>query len=171
MRLPSTVGNYFHNMFKILLMDNIYIGWHLMRVISFGEEGEIGQYWDNSLMGRVSSSDTMSSNMGLYMSFRNAADVVYFAKKRGWEFIIDKPIMRKGRDDDAQYQDNFLPQAVAGRVVTREKKSCDQWSRSEAGSSHYFRPLKYHGVGTVPEHGPNGEDDILPHTNGYYKMR
>jgi len=139
-------------------------------IISFGDEGETGQCWDNSLMGWVSSADTMSSNMGLQMSFRNAADAVYFAKKRGWEFIVDKPIMRKGRDDDAQYQDNFLPQAVAGRV-RREKKSCDQWSRSEAGSSHYFRPLKYHGIGTVPQHGPNGEDDIAPHTDGYYKMR
>lgn len=139
-------------------------------IISFQDDGETGQCWDNSLMGWVSSSDPMANNMKLQMTFRNAQDAVYFAKKRGWEFVVSKPIMRKGRSDDAQYQDNFLSQAVSRRVRA-EKKSCDQWSRSEAGTSHYFRPLKYHGDGTVQQHGPNGDADIQEAPKGYYKMR
>lgn len=139
-------------------------------VISFEDEGEPGQCWDNPLMGWVSSADTMANNMRLQMGFRNAEDAVYFAKKRGWNFVVEKPIMRQGRSDDAQYQDNFLSQAVAGRV-RREKKKCDQWFRSEAGTSHYTRPLKYHGDGTVPQYGPNGDAEIAPHVPGYYKMR
>ncbi len=139
-------------------------------LISFQDEGESAQCWNNSLMGWVSSSDTMSSNMRLQMSFRNATDAVYFAKKRGWDYVVEAPIMRQGRSDDAQYQDNFLSQAVARRVRS-EKKNCDQWSRSAAGTSHYFRPLKYHGDGLVPQHGPNGDASVAPHTAGYYKLR
>lgn len=139
-------------------------------VISFTDEGETGQCWDNPLMGWVSSSDSMANNMRLQMHFKNAADAVYFAKKRGWDFVVEKPIIRKGRSDDAQYQDNFLSQAVARRVRT-EKKNCDQWYRPEAGTSHYFRPLKYHGDGTVPQYGPNGEAEIAKHVQGYYKLR
>jgi len=139
-------------------------------VISFDDEGEPGQCWDNPLMGWVSSSDTMASNMRLQMSFRNAQDAVYFAKKRGWDFVVAKPIMRQGRSDDAQYQDNFLSQAVTRRIRA-EKKGCDQWSRTSAGTSHYFRPLKYHGDGTVPQYGPNGEDPIAKHAEGCYKLR
>lgn len=139
-------------------------------IISFQEDGEPGQCWDNSLMGWVSSSDTMASNMKLQMTFRNAADAVYFAKKRGWDYVVEKPIMRKGRSDDAQYQDNFLSQAVSRRIRA-EKKSCDQWSRTEAGTSHYFRPLKYHGDGTVVQHGPNGGAEIAKAPEGYYKLR
>ncbi len=139
-------------------------------LISFEDEGEIGQCWDNPLMGWVSSADPMSSNMRLQMGFRNAADAVYFAKKRGWEYVVEAPIVRKGRSDDAQYQDNFLSQAVAGRI-RREKKKCDQWYRDESGTSHYTRPLKYHGDGTVPQYGPNGDAEIAPHVPGYYKVR
>jgi len=139
-------------------------------VISFQDEGEVGQCWDNPLMGWVSSSDPMANNMRLQMHFRNASDAVYFAKKRGWEYVVEEPIRRKGRSDDAQYQDNFLSQAVARRVRT-EKKKCDEWYRPEAGTSHYFRPLKYHGDGTVVQHGPNGDAPIAEHVPGYYKIR
>jgi hypothetical protein len=139
-------------------------------VISFEDEGEPSQCWDNPLMGWVSSADTMSSNMRLQMGFSNAEEAVYFAKKRGWDYVVERPIVRLGRDDDAQYQDNFLSQAVAGRV-RREKKKCDQWSRNESGTSHYTRPLKYHGDGTVPQYGPNGDAEVAAHVPGYYKMR
>jgi len=139
-------------------------------IISFQDDGEVGQCWDNSLMGWVSSSDPMANNIRLQMTFRNAQEAVYFAKKRGWEFVVEKPIMRKGRSDDAQYQDNFLSQAV-GRRLRTEKKSCDQWSRTEAGTSHYFRPLKYHGDGTVPQYGPNGDAQTAEAPKGYYKLR
>ncbi len=73
-------------------------------------------------------------------------------------------------DDDAQYQDNFLPQAVAAQVK-KEGASCDHWKRDLAGTSHYFRPLKYHGDGEVRQHGPNVAEETLPHVEGYYKLR
>jgi len=139
-------------------------------IISFQDDGELSQCWDNPLMGWVSSADTMANSSRLQMAFRNASDAVYFAKKRGWKYVVEKPILRKGRADDAQYQDNFLPQAVA-KKIRKEKKTCDHWHRPEAGTSHYFRPLKYHGDGLVVQHGPNGDADIAPHPEGYYKMR
>ena len=140
-------------------------------MISFQDMGETGETWDNPLMGWVSSADPMANNMQLQMKkFRTAEDAKYFCEKRGWKFIIEQPIIRKGRDDDAQYQDVFLPQSVAGKVK-REGHKCDHWYRDAAGASHYFRPLKYHGDGTVRQHGPNREEPTMKDAESYYKMR
>lgn len=139
-------------------------------IISFSDEAESSQCWDNPLMGWTSSADPMANNIRLQMGFNNAQDAVYFAKKRGWKYTVEAPIMRKGRSDDAQYQDNFLSQAVAGRV-RREKVKCDQWSRDAGCTSHYTRPLKYHGDGEVPQYGPNGTAPVDPHVPGYFKVR
>lgn len=139
-------------------------------VISFQDMGETAETWNNPLMGWVSSADPMANNMRLQMSFDTAEDAKYFAEKRGWKFIIEAPIIRKGRNDDAQYQDVFLPQAVAG-AVKREGHKCDHWYRDAAGASHYFRPLKYHGDGTVRQHGPDREGAIAKDAQSYYKMR
>lgn len=139
-------------------------------IISFFDEGETAEAWDNPLMGWVSGADTMASQMRPELLFRTAADAVYFAKKRGWNYIVEEPILRRGRDDDAQYQDNFLPQNVAG-MVKRERTGCDHWHRPKSGASHYFRPLKYHGDGTVKQHGPTAGAEVAPHVEGYYKMR
>jgi len=145
---------------------NVEKQWH----ISFQDEGELAHAWDNPLMGWVSSSDSLANSSRLQMYFKTAADAVYFAKKRGYKYTIEEPILRKGRSDDAQYQDNFLPQNVSLRV-RQEGHKCDEWSREEAGASHYFRPLKYHGDGTVPQHGPNGDEETVPDVEGYYKLR
>jgi len=139
-------------------------------LISFQDQGEVGETWSNPLMGWVSSADPMAANMKLQMAFDTAADAKYFAEKRGWKFIIERPIIRKGRDDDAQYQDVFLPQAVAGEVK-RNGHKCDHWYRDAAGASHYFRPLKYHGGGTVRQHGPNRDAPIAKEVESYHKMR
>lgn len=112
----------------------------------------------------------MASNMRLQMSFPTALDAKYFAEKRGWKFLIEPPIIRKGRDDDAQYQDVFLPQAVATKLKMQGSK-CDHWFRNKSGASHYFRPLKFHGDGVVRQHGPNGDAKIEKDVEGYYKMR
>lgn len=140
-------------------------------MISFLEEGTTAtNNWDNPLMGWVSGSDPMASNMQLQMDFDSASEAVYFAKKRGWHFIVEEPIFRRGRNDDAQYQDNFLPQRVAAKV-SADKTQCDHWERYAAGTSHYDRPLKYHGDGEVEQFGPNGSQERAPHVPGYYKMR
>jgi len=139
-------------------------------VISFSDRGEYAENWTNPLMGWVSGAEPMSSNMELQMAFENAQDAVYFAKKRGWKFVVEEPILRYGRSDDAQYQDNFLPQAVAGQI-RRERTKCDHWHRPKAGASHYMRPLKYHGDGTVTQYGPNGDAKTAPDVEGKYKLR
>lgn len=137
-------------------------------IINMNEDGTTAERWENSLMGWVSSANPYQSDPPL--TFSNAAEAVYFAKKRGWNYVVERPILRRPRDDDVQYQDNFLPQNVALRVQT-EGTRCDEWKRKSAGTSHYFRPLKYHGDGTVPQHGPNGKAAIAPHVEGYHKLR
>lgn len=139
-------------------------------VISFQEMGEIADTWDNSLMGWVSGADPMANNMRLQMPFDTAEDAKYFAEKRGWKFIIEAPILRQGRDDNAQYQDVFLPQNVTVKIK-RDGHKCDHWYRDAAGASHYFRPLKYHGDGTVRQHGPDREAPIEKDAESYYKLR
>jgi len=126
--------------------------------------------WNNPLMGWVSGSDVMAGNMQLQMSFESAAEAVYFAKKRGWNFIVEEPILRNGRNDEAQYQDCFLPQRFAAKIQ-KDGKQCDHWKRYAAGASHYNRPLKYHGDGEVPQYGPNGDDKKAPHVESYFKVR
>lgn len=139
-------------------------------VISWQDQGETAETWTNPLMGWTSSADPMAANMRLQMSFNTAEEAKYFAEKRGWKFIINRPILRKGRADDAQYQDVFLPQAVAGKIK-REGHKCDHWHREAAGASHYFRPLKYHGDGVVRQHGPNMEQTTDKDAASYYKLR
>lgn len=136
--------------------------------ISFNDDGAVGERWKNTLMGWNSTADTMGCDTPLY--FRDAQEAVYFAQKRGWKYLVKEPVIRKLRDDDAQYQDNFLPQSVASHVQ-KDGKQCDHWQRSEAGCSHYFRPLKYHGNGVVRQHGPGMLDKTAPHTEAYYKLR
>jgi len=137
-------------------------------IIAFNEDGTTAEKWNNSLMGWVSNADPYQCDPPLH--FSNAAEAVYFAKKRGWNYLVARPILRTIRDDDAQYQDNFLPQKVALRVE-EEGTRCPEWERKSAGTSHYFRPLKYHGDGTVPQHGPNAKQPIAAHVEGYYKLR
>lgn len=136
--------------------------------ISFIEDGVGSEKWKNSLMNWTSNADPYQSNPKLY--FDNAKEAVFFAKKRGWRYLVKEPIMRKVRDDDRQYQDNFLPQDVAAKII-KEGAQCDHWQRDEAGTSHYFRPLRYHGNGVVRQHGPNREEESAPHVEGYYKLR
>lgn len=139
-------------------------------IISFQDDGETAETWSNPLMGWVSSADPMASNMRLQMSFDTAMDAKYFCEKRGWNFVIEEPIIRKGRDDDAQYQDVFLPQNVSAKLKVEGMK-CNHWYRESSGASHYFRPLKFHGDGVVRQHGLNREMEIVKDVEGGYKMR
>jgi len=136
--------------------------------ISFDEDGSVGERWKNSLMNWNSTADTYGCDPPLF--FKNAQDAVYFAEKRGWKYLVKEPVIRKLRADGAQYQDNFLPQAVAGKIK-REGTQCAHWERKASGSSHYFRPLKFHGDGVVRQHGPNMHQESDPHKDGYYKIR
>jgi ETC complex I subunit conserved region len=137
--------------------------------IYFNEDGMAAdETWENSLMGWTSNGDPYQSTGAL--NFENATDAVAFAKKRGWQYIVKKPILRQVRSDDAQYQDLFLPQDIARRVQI-EGTQCDHWARTSSGASHYFRPLKYHGNGLVRQHGPDQQAPIVSHVPGEYKIR
>ena len=137
-------------------------------MINFNEDGVTAEKWNNSLMGWVSNANPYQC--GPPLQFDNAAEAVYFAKQRGWKYVVEKPLFRYARNDDCQYQDNFLPQKVALKVQ-EEGTRCDEWKRKSAATSHYFRPLKYHGDGTVRQHGPNASAPIAPHVEGCYKIR
>lgn len=137
--------------------------------ISFEDEGELAHKWKNPLMGWKSGADPMH-NMTLQLTFDSAKEAVYFAKVRGWKYVVEEPKLRTMRSDGATYQDNFLPKFVAAKVI-KDGIKCDHWARTKAGASHYFRPLKYHGDGYVTQYGPNPDAPIAPECPSYYKMR
>lgn len=137
--------------------------------IFFYEDGTSSERWVNPLMGWTSNADPFQFNPPI--TFENAAEAVYFAKKCGWNYVVKHPILRYLRDDDAQYQDNFLKPAVAAKVQ-KEGVSCAEWQRKAAATSHYFRPLNYHGTAPVVQHGPTGQTEpVAPHVPGMYKRR
>ena len=137
--------------------------------ISFQSTGETANQWINPLMGWVSGADPYHS-IALQMYFNTASEAVYFAKKRGWNYLVSEPVYRMPRNDSAQYQDNFLPQYVVAKLKL-DRTRCKHWERPLAGTSHYTRPLKYHGVGEVRQHGPNLHKELDKHMVGYYKIR
>jgi len=125
--------------------------------------------WDNPLMGWVSGADPMQ-NMKLQLLFDTKEQAVRFAKKRGWSYEVAPEIQRDYEEGEVEYQDNFLSKVVA-RKVQSDGAKCNWFERSEAGASHYFRPLKYHGDGKVAQYGPNGEKVVDKDVEGQYKMR
>jgi len=136
--------------------------------IAFIEDGAVAEKWTNSLMNWATNADPYHT--GQAMQFETAAEAVYLAKKRGWNYVVQEPTRRPVPMNGTQYQDNFLPRTTTAQMK-KDRKQCDLWKRSAAGTSHYFRPLRYHGEGVVPQHGPNGEDESMVHVEGYYKRR
>lgn len=137
--------------------------------IYFYEDGTSSERWENPLMGWTSNADPYQTNPPI--TFETAADAVYFAKKCGWNYYVHMPILRVMRDDNAQYQDNFLKPAVVLQLQ-KEGVQIKEWARSAAATSHYFRPLNYHGTQPVRQHGPTGTTiPIAPHVPGIYKKR
>jgi len=92
------------------------LGSELRWKISFEDEGETADKWANPLMGWKSGADPMH-NMTIQMEFDSAKEAAYFAKIRGWKFVVEKPLLRPMRQDGATYQDNFLPKRVAAKVI------------------------------------------------------
>lgn len=138
-------------------------------IISFSDNGEISETWENPLMGWTSGADPMAPFHDMLM-FQNALEAVYFCKKRGWNYTVAQPIHRPPRDDDAEYQDNFLPKSVTA-LMERDGLQCNHWERPKAGASHYTRPLKYHGDGEVTQYGSNPTAPVAKHVEGSYKRR
>jgi len=139
-------------------------------ILSFSDDGETGATWQNPLMGWVSSGDPMSATQGLQMTFNNAKEAVYFAKKKGYNYEVAQPIVRHRRGDDAQYQDNFLTQNIQ-KQIARDGTKCYHWKRPKSMASHYFRPLTYHGERACDQYGPNPKQEIDPDVTPVNKMR
>jgi ETC complex I subunit conserved region len=145
------------------------LGSESMWRIYFYNDGSSTERWQNSLMGWTSNGDPYQSNPTL--TFETAADAVYFAKKCGWNYTVSEPILRQVRTDTPQYQDNFLTPMVVARL-RKEGIMTKEWERSYAASSHYFRPLNYHGTQPVPQYGPHGDTiPTAPHVTSMYKKR
>lgn len=139
-------------------------------IISYMDDGATGATWQNPLMGWVSSGDPLSATQGLQVTFKTAKEAMYFAKKKGYDYEVAKPIVRHRRSDDAQYQDNFLPQNIA-KQVARDGTKCNHWKRPKSMASHYFRPLKFHGEGPCNQYGPNPNQETEPDVTPVSKMR
>jgi hypothetical protein len=155
--------------------DQYKVGQNSMEIerswtISFTDDpAYANRTWKNPLMGWISGNDTLTTN-SLQLRFPNATQAVKFAQENGWNFIVEPPILRNYRTDNAEYQDNFLPKSIVSDVK-RRKTQCNHWERELAGSSHYMRPLKYHGDGEVAQYGPNRNAPVAPHVPGSYKIR
>lgn len=136
--------------------------------IYFYEDGTNAERWINPLMGWTSNADPYQTNPPI--TFETASDAVHFAQKCGWKYYVHMPIKRMMRNDNAQYQDNFLKPSI---VVQLQKDGIGikEWQRNAACTSHYFRPYNYHGTKPTPQYGPNGTAPIAPHVTGIYKRR
>ena len=106
----------------------------------------------------------------LTLKFESRSSAVDFCKKRGWKhtFRPDRKSLKKYGDKG--YDENFLNKRVKSRLKA-DKMGTKWFQRSKAGASHYFRPLKYHGDGLVPQFGPNGTKPIDKDVESYYKSR
>jgi len=126
--------------------------------------------WTNPLTGYTSGADPMACTLK-QMKFDNPEQAVAFAKKRGWNYEVAAENHVREEYGQTSYEDNFLSKRVKAKIRAGGLKKCDWFNRPAAGTSHYVRPLNYHGTGRVPQYGPNGGDAIAPDAPSYYKQR
>jgi len=105
-------------------------------IISFSDDGEAAETWNNPLMGWVSGADPPPS-ITLQMDFDNAAAAVYFAKKRGWKYIVEEPIYR--------YEGATTPNI---RTTSSPRLSCRRFPWR--GRSATTGTARYPGLRTTP---------------------
>ena len=111
--------------------------------------------WSNPLMGWSSSADPHAATE---LFFDTADEAVAFASKQGWPYEVKKSIASKRRRSMGTnyYAHNFLPPTAEAhmKLATANKTNATIWNKEAPHQSHYFRPLKFHGNGTVRQHGP-----------------
>ena len=95
---------------------------------------------------------------------------IAFCEKRAWSFEVGEERKTAKRYGFNGYDENFLPKTVKS-LIKEQKMGMTFFERDAAGTSNYFRPLKYHGDGVVPQHGPNGGIESVADVPGYYKQR
>eukprot|EP00957_Ditylum_brightwellii_P078788 5990758-Ditylum_brightwellii.AAC.1 len=69
--------------------------------VTFQDNAEFSEACENPFVGCVSSADVLASNMGNVLKFKTAEDTIIFAKKRGWDYAIEAPVLRMGWLNDA----------------------------------------------------------------------
>jgi hypothetical protein len=77
------------------------------------------------------------------------------AQQMGWTYELEEPeefdqFHMHGKNT---YAHNFLPPAVLADLQ-KNKTKCKHFAFPTANSSHYFRPLNFHGSAAVDQHGP-----------------
>lgn len=112
---------------------------------------KVEERWSNPLMGWTSTADPLSN---LELKFETADQAIAFATKNGWKYEVDEPIEHRNDFGQNKYSHNFLPKAAENEIKAINKKT-KLFKFSKPYSSHYFRPLKYHGEAEVRQHGLN----------------
>lgn len=105
--------------------------------------------WINPLTGVGASADPM---VGMELDFNTKEQAINFATKRGlkYEVIVhEKPEKEYGTN---YYSHNFLTPREE-LILQKEGPTTKYFQHDVPDASHYFRPLKYHGDGTVRQHG------------------
>lgn len=114
-------------------------------------------YWTNPLMGWNSTADPLAS---LEMKFETSEQAVRFAEKNGWRYYLKDPLPPALTWDEMgenKYSHNFLSVTAEYELKTLGTKT-KRWKFKSPHSSHYFRPLTYHGDKECPQHGPKPDE-------------
>eukprot|EP00631_Chrysoreinhardia_giraudii_P008538 CAMPEP_0197429326 /NCGR_PEP_ID=MMETSP1170-20131217/43561_1 /TAXON_ID=54406 /ORGANISM="Sarcinochrysis sp, Strain CCMP770" /LENGTH=242 /DNA_ID=CAMNT_0042957153 /DNA_START=12 /DNA_END=740 /DNA_ORIENTATION=- len=105
--------------------------------------------WSNPLMGWTSTSDPLSNHE---IRFDTAEQAVRFAKKSGWKYELEEPFSRPYTPGQNKYSHNFLSKGAEHELEVNGMKT-KLWDFQKPNSSHYFRPLTYHGDDESRQHG------------------
>lgn len=106
--------------------------------------------WENPLMGWTSTAEPFH---GMVMKFDKKEDALSFAKRQNWEVTIDEPKESEDFNGKISYSHNFLPLHIENLIKRDGKKSSVQFKHPTGRRSNWVKTLKYHGNGTVPQHG------------------
>lgn len=105
--------------------------------------------WTNPMTGWSATGDPVST---VNLTFDTKEQAIMFAEKRGLKYDVKERPKRIREFGTNYYAHNFLDQEQEA-ILREEGKATDYFNNAKSGASHYFRPLKYHGDGTVKQHG------------------
>jgi len=112
---------------------------------------KVEERWSNPLMGWTSTADPLSN---LELKFETPDQAVDFATKNGWNYELHDPIEHRTAFGETKYAHNFLAKLAEYEVKVHGKK-VTRFDFAKPNSSHYFRPLTYHGDAECRQHGLN----------------
>lgn len=110
---------------------------------------KVEERWSNPLMGWTSTADPLSN---LEIKFETSDQAVAFATKNGWKYELHDPIEHVNNFGKNKYSHNFLPKVAEADLQEFGIKTT-RFKFAKPHTSHYFRPLKYHGDSECRQHG------------------